>query len=141
MGLAERRAAKQFETEKLPKLQAEINQVVEFEVPLEIDWLAIAADGYADDYTEFFYKVYFLPLIEALRDICMHDMGKQALRYGLRKVVVTNQDSPNPQFADGVLYLLYSSVNNIDYWIERKTDIQIVLVSGCSRVTNALITR
>ena len=130
MGLVERRAAKQFETEKLPKLQAEINQVVEFEVPLEIDWLAIAADGYADDYTEFFYKVYFLPLIEALRDICMHDMGKQARRYGLRKVIVTNKDRPHPQFTGGVLYLLYRSVSNIDNWIDRKSEIEFELVNG-----------
>lgn len=42
MGLAERKATKRVETEKLPKLQADINGATGFEVPLEINWLAIA---------------------------------------------------------------------------------------------------
>ena len=130
MGLVEIRAAKQFETEKLPKLRAEINQVTEFEVPLEVNWLALAAEGYADDYTEFFYKVYFLPLIEALKGICIDYMGKQALRYSLKKIIITNEDGLQPQFNGGVLYLPYNSIADINYWVERKNDIQTVLENG-----------
>lgn len=38
MGLAERQATKRIETEKLPKLQADINGATRFEVPLEINY-------------------------------------------------------------------------------------------------------
>jgi hypothetical protein len=130
MGLAERRAAKQFEIEKLPKLQTDIDHVAGFEVPLEINWIAIAADGYADQYNEFFYKVYFLPLIEALKGICIDDMGKEALKDGLKKVLITNESSSRPAFRSGILTLPYNSIANIDYWMERKKDIQAVLENG-----------
>ncbi len=130
MGLAERRAVKQFETEKLPTLQADIDHVAGFNVPIEINWDAIAANGYADQYNEFFYKVYFLPLLEALKSICIDDLGKEALKDGLKKVIVTNESSSHPNFTSGILKLPYNSVANIDYWMERKKNIQTVLENG-----------
>lgn len=130
MGLAERRAAKQFETNKLPKLQADINAAAGFDVPLEINWLAIAVEDYADQYDDFFYKVYFMPLIEAIKGICIDDMGKEALKDGLKKVVITNEGNTRCEFTAGVLKLPYNSIANIDYWMERKKNIQDVLEKG-----------
>ena len=130
MGLAERRAAKQFEIEKLSKLQTDINTVARFQVPLEIHWIEIAADGYANQYNECFYKVYFLPLIEALKGICIDDMGQKALKDGLKKIIITNERRSRAEFQSGVLTLPYDSIANIDYWMERKKDIQTVLENG-----------
>jgi hypothetical protein len=117
-GLKEKRAAKDFQEKSFPKLAKEINSVVGAEVPIEVDWDSIAVDGYADLYEEGFTKVFFTPLLEALKSICADEMGKTALKDALKKVVIKNSSnsySPsNFSFADGVLVIDHSPTTNID---------------------------
>jgi hypothetical protein len=127
MGLAERRAAKAFEDNKLPAFKQEIDAIVGFDVPLEINWEALAVEGYADLYDTAFPKVYFKPLIEALKGVCIDDLGQEAIKAGLKKIVITNEGSSWPTFQAGTLTLLYGSCTNLDYWADRKNDIQSTL--------------
>jgi hypothetical protein len=117
MGIAERRAAKDFETRRLPELKKQIDAAAGFEVPLELKWETIAQDGYANDYDMFFTNVYFKPLVQALQAIAIDDMGKEALKGALKKVIIQNtKENGNPfdmpSFADGVLTLDHSPSSN-----------------------------
>jgi hypothetical protein len=122
-GLKEKRAVKNFQEQTFPKLTQQINTVANVDVPVEVDWDSIAVDDYADMYEEGFTKVYFTPLLDALKEICADDMGKDALKNALKKVVIKNSSnsySPsNFSFADGVLVIDHSPTTNIDDTKER----------------------
>lgn len=92
MGLAERRALKEFQDSSFPELQRKIVEAAGFDVELEIEWDSVAEDGYSHMYSENLPKVYFEPLIEALGQITADDMGKDALKEGLEKIVICNRE-------------------------------------------------
>jgi hypothetical protein len=130
MGLAERRAIKAFSEGRYLKLKQEIDALVGFEVPIEVNWDSIATDGYAELYEDAFYKVYFRPLIDALKAITIDDLGKEALKEGLKKIIIEDGGSSWPTFHLGVLTLSYYAVSNLDDWMERKKSIQAELEKG-----------
>lgn len=130
MGLAERRAARNFETGKFPKIKQDIDKAAGFEVPIEIDWNSLGEEGYANSYEDDFPKIYFQPLIYAFKDVCIDDLGRDALKQGLKKVTIRNTaGSATVRFNNGEL-LLDFPYSNIDYWEERKKEIQQVLEKG-----------
>jgi hypothetical protein len=130
MGLAERRAVKAFSEGKYLQLKQEIDVAAGFEVPMEVNWDSLAADDYAHLYEESFSKVYFRPLLDAIKGVGIDDLGKAALRSGLKQVVIEDSGSSCPTFQSGVLTLKYHAVSNLDYWMDRKKDIQAVLEKG-----------
>ena len=87
MGLTERRAIKAFQENKYPKLKAEMDTAAGFDVPVVVDWDTIMAvsEGYSEQYEENLPKVFFRPLIEAFKGICIDDLGKEAFKEGLKK--------------------------------------------------------
>jgi hypothetical protein len=91
MGLAERRAAKEFETNRYPSLKAQVIQAAGFEVPIEVHWETLSTDEQSHLYDDCWPKVYFAPLIEALKSITRDDIGKEALKGGLKKIVIQNR--------------------------------------------------
>ncbi len=117
MGLAERRAAKDFETNNYPEFKKQIDAATGFDLPIEVKWDTIAENGYANDYGTFFPNVYFRPLVAALKEVCVDDMGKEAVKGALKKVVIQNtKNNGNPfdmvSFAGGVLTLDHSPSSN-----------------------------
>jgi hypothetical protein len=96
--LAERRAVKAFQEQKLPAVQKAINAAAGFTVPLDIDWDAIAIVGQAEYYMNDEYWVWtiFQPLAVALKQIASDDMGKKALKAGLKKVIITYDEKTAP---------------------------------------------
>ena len=106
LGLAERRAIKEYQEKTFPGLQAQITQAAGFEVPLEVQWDAIAQPGEAEKYAseDYFTNIYFTPLVDALRKITADDMGKQALKSNLKKVVITYNKgtAPASNYANGI---------------------------------------
>ena len=129
MGLAERRAAKEFETKVFPGWKDKIIGVAQFDVPLEVDWEALAAPDYAHLYAECWPKVYFQPLVQALTAVCVDDMGKDALRAALKKIVVTNRSDNSygrsaVKFEGGILTIDHLPCSNVDQIDERSDAIQ-----------------
>ena len=129
MGLAERRAAKEFETKVFPGYKQKIAQVAQFEVPIEVDWEALAAPEYAHLYAESWPQVYFEPVVQALEAICVDDMGRDALKAGLKKIVLTNRSDVSyadncVKFEGGVLTIDHLPCTNVDYVDDRKKAIQ-----------------
>lgn len=90
MGLAERRASKEFQDKHFPELRNEIQKLAGFPVPLEVNWDQLAAEGQMDYYKEAWTEIFFKPVIDALRQIGRDDMGKEALKSGLKKIEFRN---------------------------------------------------
>jgi hypothetical protein len=134
MGLAERRSAERFKNDDYPGWKARIDEAAGFDVPIEVAWDDLAVPDYADRYAEYFPQVYFQPLVDALSAIAPDDMGKEALREGLSKIVVKNSDeyfSPSGiSFADGVLTFDHKSDTNTHHVEERTKALQAALESG-----------
>src|SRR5215471_493298 len=134
MGLAERRAAEQFKTGDYPAWKARIDEAAGFDVPVEVAWDELAVVDYAKDYATFFPKVYFQPMVDALAAITIDDMGRTALRDGLKKVVVRNTEQYSSTsgfaFEGGVLTIDHKPYTNVDYGTERADGLQKLLESG-----------
>ena len=132
MGLGERRAAKQFEDEAYPGLLAEIEKAAGFAVPVEVAWDDLMEEGYGHMYMEAWYKVYFEPIIVAFKNITMDAMGKDALKVGLKKIIIQNKSgnysgSSVATFEGGVLTIDHQPMTNIDDLAERAQGIQKTL--------------
>ena len=133
MGLTEKRAVQQFKDSKFPSLKKEIDQAAGFEVPVEVKWDTLAADGYSHLYDECFPKVYFTPLCEAFKEITKDQMGKDALKGSLKKIVLANTketyDSSGSTFDNGVLEINLQPCTNVDEIDSRKQWIQELVES------------
>lgn len=134
MGLAERRAVEQFKNEDYPVWKAKIDQVTGFDVPVDVKWEELAVPDYADSYASFFPKVYFQPMVDALTAVTIDEMGRSAVRDGLKKVVIRNTDQYSSTsgfaFDGGVLTIDHRPHSNVDYADERAKGLQKVLESG-----------
>jgi hypothetical protein len=102
MGLNEKRKAKEIQDTVLPGRVKEIQEICGAPIPYEVDW----------DSFDTFESLNFLDntschrLNMALRVICQDDMGKQAVRDGLKKVKLKNvkdKSAMKMTFEGGVL--------------------------------------
>jgi hypothetical protein len=123
MGLAERRATKEFQDNHLPALQKEIEQAAGFPLTVDVKWESLATPDQAHLYEECWEKVYFTPLLKALRALGRDDMGKEALK-GVKKVVIENEreifsGESWARFDQGVLHLDHKPTTNVDSIGER----------------------
>ena len=134
MGLAERRGVERFKNEEFPGWKTRIGQAAGFEVPIEVVWEELAVTDYADRYGEYFPKVYFQPLVDALTAVTIDDLGRTAAREGLSKIVVKNSGQYSSTngftFQDGVLTIDHQPHYNVDYGDERAKGLQNILESG-----------
>lgn len=124
MGLQEKRAIKSFQDTNFVSLVKEVNTVAGYELQYEVDWDSLAVADSAGLYEEGFSKVYFLPLKAALKEITIDDVGREALKKNLHKIVIKNKGDiyyadRAYTFADGILTINHSPVTNIDDVPER----------------------
>jgi hypothetical protein len=131
MGLAERRASKEFQDKHFPELRNEIHKAAGFAVPVEVSWDQLAVEGQVDYYKEAYTEIFFKPVIEALRQIGRDDMGKEALKGGLKKVELRNStgsSSPHSaiSFTTGALVIDHALANIGDTKDRTKYIIEIV---------------
>ena len=103
MGLNERRKVKELQETVLPGRVKEIEEICGKAIPYEVAW-----DTIQDDLTalNFLDNVSCHRLNMALRVICLDEMGKEAVRDGLKLVRLVNVKEPSAMrlgFADGVL--------------------------------------
>lgn len=131
MGLAEKRAVEEFKTALYPALKSDVEKAAGFAVPLEVKWETLAVADYAQSYNTFFSKVYFEPIIAALKAICVDEMGKSALKSALKKIVICNEsENSYPThftFSNGVLLLDHVPSSNVDDVESRTSAIQQLL--------------
>jgi len=87
MGLPERRKVKELQDTILPGRVKEIEEICGKAIPYEVDWESIADDLQA---LEFLDNVSCHRLNMALRVICSDEMGREAVRDGLKLVRLKN---------------------------------------------------
>jgi hypothetical protein len=127
MGLVERRAAKTFAEGKYVQFKQEIDTATGFEVEMVVNWDSLAIEDYAHLYEEAFTQVYFRPLLGAIKAVNIDDLGQEALKTGLKQILIENRGSRWPTFEAGVLTLPFDSVANLDDWSDRQQSIQDIL--------------
>jgi hypothetical protein len=136
MGLLEKRALKAFQDGSYKTLTDEINAIAGYTIEFEVNWDSLAEEGYSTEYyDEHFTKVYFTPLITALKEITADDMGKEALKEALKKVVIKNEEgnvygSNAYKFGDGILTIDHKSFSNVDNITERSTELGALLMKN-----------
>ena len=131
MGLAEKRIVKAFQEGPYKKYESQIHEVVGKEIEIDVNWDSLSKGGSSDLWEDSFPKVYFIPLIDALKSICADDMGKEAIAESLTKIIIENNgnwsSSSWSSFSDGVLKLDNDPITNIDSTQARAESLQKVL--------------
>ena len=134
MGLREKRAIKDFEENIYPDLKKQIDSAIGFDASVDVNWDKLAQDGYDHLYNDVLPKVFFQPVIEAFTSVGSDDMGKQALKEGVKHIVLTweNGDhTPNNfSFADGILTIDHEPIVNADFVEDRTKKIIELLENG-----------
>jgi hypothetical protein len=103
MGLNERRKIKELQDVTFPGRVKEIEEICGAPIPYEVDWDSLADDAQGLNFID---NLSCHRLNMALRSICLDDMGKAAVRDGLKLVKLKNvKDKADMKmaFANGVL--------------------------------------
>ena len=87
MGLEERRMIKELQDVTLPGRVKEIEEICGVPIPYDVDWTSLADDKTGLNFLD---NASCHRLNMALRVICCDDMGKEAVREGLKKVRLVN---------------------------------------------------
>lgn len=90
MGLAEKRLAKEIQTNQLPAFEAKVKEIVGSDVKVDIDWDTFTA---YDSYPLSRLDIVFSDLEGFLKKICSDDLGKEALQETLDTIKLTNTDN------------------------------------------------
>jgi hypothetical protein len=86
MGLQERRRIKMLQDEVLPSVKAEIKELCGKEIEWDVDWNSFK-DMESLDNIE--YQGIRL-ICDVFRSICYDEMGREAVREGIHKIIVKN---------------------------------------------------
>ena len=103
MGLEERRKIKELQDKTFPDRVKEIAEICGQPIQYDVDWASLADDAGAINFID---NVSCHRLNMALRTICMDDMGKQAVREGLKSIKLKNVKDVSAKklsFSGGVL--------------------------------------
>lgn len=114
MGLNERRKVEELKSVTLPERSKEIAEICGLAIPYEVDWPSIADDAEALNFID---NVSCHRLNMALRTICMDEMGKAAVREGLKRVKLANVKSKadtSIALTDGVLEMKCDYAQKMD---------------------------
>jgi hypothetical protein len=133
MGLLEKRALLAFQENEYKTLISEINSLAGYPIEIEVDWESLGEEDYTHMYAEGFTKVYFTPIIEAFKEITIDDLGKEALKDTLKKIVIKNENDTSSAsyaytFNEGVLTIDHKPFTNIDYYEERSKELATLLM-------------
>lgn len=117
MSLDDKRAMKKYEAEIYPALKKMLDAAAGFDVPVEPHWDKLTVEGRARDALEGYYltDIFFVPLIAAVKNLAADQLGKEALKSGLKKVVMTYdaETAPISNYAAG--WLFANGVFTINY--------------------------
>jgi hypothetical protein len=103
MGLEERRRIKELQEVTLPGRVNDIQEICGAPIPYDVDWDSLKDDAAGLNFLD---NCSCHRLNIALRGICQDDLGKEAVRDGLRLVKLKNVKTPGDMkmtFEDGVL--------------------------------------
>ena len=103
MGLNERRKIKELQETTFPGRVREIEEICGRAISYDVDWDSLADNAEALNFID---NISCHRLNMALRTICQDEMGKEAVRNGLKSIKLKNvneKSSMRINFQDGVL--------------------------------------
>jgi len=103
MGLAERRKIKELTETTIPERERELLEITGSPIRYEIDWDSLANDAEGLNFVD---NISCHRLNMALRVICADELGREAVRDGLKLVKLANVATPAQMsiaFSGGVL--------------------------------------
>jgi hypothetical protein len=103
MGLNEKRKMKELQDVTFPGREKEIQEICGASIPYQVDWNSLADDAEALNFID---NLSCHRLNMALRTICGDDLGKNAVRAGLKQIKLQNVKEKSAMqiaFHDGVL--------------------------------------
>jgi len=103
MGLNERRKIKELQEQTFPGRVKEIEEICGKAIPYDVDWESLADDAAGLNFID---NVSCHRVNMALRVICQDDMGKGAVRDGLKTTKLKNvkdKSAMQMSFQDGIL--------------------------------------
>ena len=136
MGLTAKRQIEDFKTKQFDKYKKQILDLSSPNVEVEVDWSTV---GKPDEDMEHLIaettgKIYFEPVIQAFKAVGVDQMGKDALKDSVKKVVIKNSaDSTNYEyftFENGVLTIDHRPVYNVDDLNERTEYVTELLIKN-----------
>ncbi len=109
MGLAEKRAQKDFEEKTLVEVKALLKKICGAEIPVEIEWGEISVDQ-VSSLNENFFK----PMLAAMEKVCVDQFGKDAILEKFKKISIKYRSlaSDDIVYGDGVLILELGQILN-----------------------------
>lgn len=117
-----------YKNKNFLKFQTDIHSLIGTDILFEVDWDILQVKESSNYLVEWLDKVYFLPIINALKNLCSDENKKIALKSELKKIHITNSDNtPNPvtpfiTFKDGTLYI-DQRLSNLDYEFEDRINL------------------
>ncbi|QEX21191.1 hypothetical protein FRZ61_11130 [Hypericibacter adhaerens] len=114
MGLNEKRKVKELQDVTLPGRSKEIEEICGKAIAYEVDWPSVADNAEALNFID---NVSCHRLNMALRVICQDDMGKEAVREGLKLVKLKNvadKSAKKLSFENGVLEMQCAWAQGLD---------------------------
>jgi hypothetical protein len=141
LGLAERRALKEYQDTQFPEIKKGIETAAGFAVMLDIKWEQIAKVGQSSSYKddEYWGTTIFKPLTKALSSVASDKMGQEALKAKLKKIVIIHDEktAPASNFPNGltwnagVLTINWTPYSNVDenFLAERVTALKELIES------------
>lgn len=94
MGLPARRTIEKFKSKDLVEISQKIEKMIGKPIAIEVEWnqFEVQIDNWSGDtYSDlqrFFEWIYMKPLIAAIENVAVDEMGKQALQQGLDKIII-----------------------------------------------------
>ena len=100
MGLPERRAVAAYQKDVFPRWQQKFDEFLGYHLDIQVDWatLGTGADGQSGVFEKGFDAIYFEPLMAALKDIAIDDMGKQALKEGFHVYAISGVEPEDRRY-------------------------------------------
>lgn len=134
MGLAQKRISQEYQTTEFPKWKADFEKIVGFEIPIEVKWDTMLDDTYSDkkQYFDWYGLVYFQPLSDVFRSLCADDMGREAVKSSVKKIVIEQTDTGSPKastFDNGELRIKHRFNTNVDN-VKDRTDTWLKLIES-----------
>ena len=132
MGMVERRAVAEFQERYYPALLKKVHAAAGYPVPVEVKWDTLALDKEADKYNTHWPDMYFEPLVAGLGRINKDDMGRAAIKEGIKKIVIQNESNIKNAdrwavLKDGVLTLDHLPTTNVQDRVLRGDKLGLML--------------
>ncbi|WP_299712219.1 hypothetical protein [uncultured Tenacibaculum sp.] len=135
MGLTERRVIKAYQEGEYQNFLSEVKNLIEGEIEFDVDWNSLPNEKYSKWLEQGLTDIYFKPILNSFKNIAVDDMGKEAIKETLKKVVIKDENdnafaSQTYHFNEGVLTVNHCSYANIDKVDERTEALTELLESN-----------